>query len=183
MSIGGSSPLTRGKRYARRRVLTVSPAHPRSRGENLYRDPMGRRVYGSSPLTRGKHDRADRRFSRLRLIPAHAGKTPASLGSAPSPRAHPRSRGENASASLWMYGGEGSSPLTRGKHFSDAHFASRARLIPAHAGKTLRLRAPTTTRGGSSPLTRGKPLPTPCWSTSMRLIPAHAGKTRKGGQS
>ena len=34
----------------------------------------------------------------------------------------------------------GSSPLTRGKHFSDAHLTAISRLIPAHAGKTyLRL--------------------------------------------
>ena len=71
----------------------------------------------------------------------------------------------------------GSSPLTRGKHFSDAHFAALSRLIPAHAGKTrTRLaRALSSTahprsrgensqaeetmrpRTGSSPLTRGKP--------------------------
>ena len=91
----------------------------------------------------------------------------------------------------------GSSPLTRGKHFSDAHLTPLTRLIPAHAGKTVcnpevsqTVWAHPRSRGenprpeqmqmatkGSSPLTRGK-LPGPRDSPSSRgLIPAHAGKT------
>ena len=60
-----------------------------------------------------------------RLIPAHAGKTSTSRGSAPPKRAHPRSRGENSGTwsiktSLW-----GSSPLTRGKHFLTCAFTAQ----------------------------------------------------------
>ena len=71
------------------------------------------------------------------------------------------------------------------------------RLIPAHAGKTLRgrgrrrwRRAHPRSRGenescaadgrqlpGSSPLTRGKPRAERARQTWSRLIPAHAGKT------
>ena len=91
----GSSPLTRGKRGWRRkgidlrrlipahagktprgaRARQARAAHPRSRGENRFGDPLPFSPRGSSPLTRGKHlPERDRRRHR-RLIPAHAGKT------------------------------------------------------------------------------------------------------------
>ena len=91
----GSSPLTRGKLTVRLGVpATVrlipahagkttrgpggslsSPAHPRSRGENL--SGLRRRLSdsGSSPLTRGKPLGPAPTPERQRLIPAHAGKT------------------------------------------------------------------------------------------------------------
>ena len=91
----GSSPLTRGKRKtlywspAGQRLIPAHAgktragrnrprrrwAHPRSRGENLV--PAGRMVIGggSSPLTRGKHWWLTLPRWRVRLIPAHAGKT------------------------------------------------------------------------------------------------------------
>ena len=95
-----------------------------------------------------------------------------------------------------LYGG--SSPLTRGKLPGDYVSLCRARLIPAHAGKTRVPRwygagnpahprsrgenkpwKPLTLRSeGSSPLTRGKPWPSARQSARGRLIPAHAGKTR-----
>ena len=91
----------------------------------------------------------------------------------------------------------GSSPLTRGKLTSASTASSQARLIPAHAGKTLTglsvvssRRAHPRSRGenlapsrpygrpeGSSPLTRGKPLASLSGCEIERLIPAHAGKT------
>ena len=91
----GSSPLTRGKHRAeatKRRERGLIPAHagktrdgvlksmsigahPRSRGENLLFDNVGKDIPGSSPLTRGKPHRTVERRSRGRLIPAHAGKT------------------------------------------------------------------------------------------------------------
>ena len=75
--------------------------------------------------------------------------------------------------------------------------AGRARLIPAHAGKTfaaalprLLVTAHPRSRGenvagshvgpvlhGSSPLTRGKPVAGALLVAACRLIPAHAGKT------
>ena len=73
---GGSSPLTRGKRYAvssrndqsglipahagktsrRRSRSLLSGAHPRSRGENGKGPDFAPKSRGSSPLTRGKRD-------------------------------------------------------------------------------------------------------------------------------
>ena len=50
-----------------------------------------------------------------RLIPAHAGKTMKRFLSSLVDAAHPRSRGENYSASARIATRLGSSPLTRGK--------------------------------------------------------------------
>ena len=92
---GGSSPLTRGKRvddlfpevtiglipaHAGKTAPTlkpgsISPAHPRSRGENLRARRLGACDPGSSPLTRGKRGEVLARLDAGRLIPAHAGKT------------------------------------------------------------------------------------------------------------
>ena len=215
---GGSSPLTRGKltrrgRHARpvrlipahagkTRLLRVSArsgwAHPRSRGENGDQNQPVVRGRGSSPLTRGKLLQAAEVLLSRRLIPAHAGKTCAPRGYAQRRAAHPRSRGENLVPAGRMVIGGGSSPLTRGKPGRDRVDRIGLRLIPAHAGKTLRggasrcgRRAHPRSRGeneyfaasfdtqiGSSPLTRGK-RGLPVLRPSMTgLIPAHAGKTR-----
>ena len=91
----GSSPLTRGKprdlvtaRIGSRLIpahagKTIYPdpsrsaleAHPRSRGENCATTSDAVMMVGSSPLTRGKPIFAPGLPIRIRLIPAHAGKT------------------------------------------------------------------------------------------------------------
>ena len=152
----GSSPLTRGKRMiaaaltlavglipahagktdaARTRSLRCG-AHPRSRGENAAGGVSGLLGGGSSPLTRGKRRARLPKGRRVRLIPAHAGKTPRRPPIRMSSPAHPRSRGENQRRSSARAGDTGSSPLTRGKRKRAAHAQRRRRLIPAHAGKT-----------------------------------------------
>ena len=93
--LGGSSPLTRGKRrrgsaragrdglipahagktHRRSARNGIAGAHPRSRGENNCESLIVSWVGGSSPLTRGKPGRGRRPIHRVRLIPAHAGKT------------------------------------------------------------------------------------------------------------
>ena len=217
----GSSPLTRGKRAnAHRGFLTVrlipahagktvcgfspaspAPAHPRSRGENEYVPTNGDVLEGSSPLTRGKLVVNAVITWWLRLIPAHAGKTWFVRIFAAIRRAHPRSRGENLIVDRPANPQAGSSPLTRGKLPSWTRSLLTARLIPAHAGKTVlgvvgaffRWAHPRSrgenwphrrggaTTGGSSPLTRGKPRVGEDSRDLARLIPAHAGKTRPCG--
>ena len=152
---------------------------------------------GSSPLTRGKRHQTACRVRSPRLIPAHAGKTRSCRLPWRGAPAHPRSRGENASASCSSARRCGSSPLTRGKLLDLPLPAGGARLIPAHAGKTLaavsqlcagaahpRSRGENTCSNdcdgpahGSSPLTRGKPVMHIVQRLARRLIPAHAGKT------
>ena len=152
----GSSPLTRGKQgrvHTRPQACRLIPAHagktetccarlfsisahPRSRGENAPHDDVCSGTFGSSPLTRGKLHRPEPPTPGPRLIPAHAGKTRRSRGGTTLARAHPRSRGENASAVLPFISTTGSSPLTRGKPRVCASVKEGLRLIPAHAGKT-----------------------------------------------
>ena len=213
----GSSPLTRGKllvgagdnlagglipAHAGKTSTTLGrrladTAHPRSRGENACTHPARRAGRGSSPLTRGKPLLCVAALAGCGLIPAHAGKTVGSVGSAPVGTAHPRSRGENKALVRPMLVGPGSSPLTRGKRAGAANVHVTAGLIPAHAGKTTRAatetarpRAHPRSRGenylcaalpaalrGSSPLTRGKLWTLQGPAHTGGLIPAHAGKT------
>ena len=213
----GSSPLTRGKPRHRTHpaaVMRLIPAHagktragrsrypllrahPRSRGENHVATAPRPARAGSSPLTRGKrHPPADR-SDRRGLIPAHAGKTKRLTLIIIRPRAHPRSRGENASSMPRAREMPGSSPLTRGKLLGVQPLEIGRRLIPAHAGKTVilgidaaidgahprsrgentRARSTRPTGAGSSPLTRGKQGRVTRLHCHQGLIPAHAGKT------
>ena len=152
----GSSPLTRGKLQEPSADLAQSglipahagktrsrswrssarPAHPRSRGENAVVSLEQLAPAGSSPLTRGKLRRAPVLRSPSGLIPAHAGKTVLRAQSGVSPRAHPRSRGENLPDRDAATAIAGSSPLTRGKQGELAGTTVGGGLIPAHAGKT-----------------------------------------------
>ena len=154
-------------------------------------------IRGSSPLTRGKPSTIVACFMFYGLIPAHAGKTYLSPTPDANATAHPRSRGENGANNFLRSIVQGSSPLTRGKPPTHPPPYPRARLIPAHAGKTCSTRhtsphegAHPRSRGenefasivivpswGSSPLTRGKRAPGDPMQALIRLIPAHAGKT------
>ena len=155
---GGSSPLTRGKPRVgedSRDLARLIPAHagktqgpsphtrcdqahPRSRGENTGKFMKITTDQGSSPLTRGKHPISIHMLLGARLIPAHAGKTfSVPFGCRREP-AHPRSRGENEALRASSDALMGSSPLTRGKPMEGVYAVGCERLIPAHAGKTLR---------------------------------------------
>ena len=178
-------------------VIAARGAHPRSRGENLATISRQRYRAGSSPLTRGKQGRSCISQGHRGLIPAHAGKTNCRKPSRLTPRAHPRSRGENPSFTAPPRPENGSSPLTRGKRQAAQVIQRRRRLIPAHAGKTSSRRSAATSRRahprsrgensaagspirtswGSSPLTRGKRLNRVAVFVNQGLIPAHAGKT------
>ena len=152
---------------------------------------------GSSPLTRGKQRARTDVGRRVRLIPAHAGKTASRDAHSSEPTAHPRSRGENLKVIPDLKATSGSSPLTRGKPVDSTTHVRLRGLIPAHAGKTrnpagavLTAAAHPRSRGenstaatslwrllGSSPLTRGKHPEASDALAQGRLIPAHAGKT------
>ena len=91
----GLIPAHAGKTLRSRRAWGLPWAHPRSRGENRAPLDPAHIGAGSSPLTRGKPRESNLRAVRLRLIPAHAGKTEARRRARIRVRAHPRSRGEN----------------------------------------------------------------------------------------
>ena len=111
----GRIPAHAGKTAPTSKSSTQHRAHPRSRGENPRLVPVSRCTDGASPLTRGKLLRCGGLRRTRRRIPAHAGKTPARRRWRAGLRAHPRSRGENASMRMDVSSELGASPLTRGK--------------------------------------------------------------------
>ena len=171
----GSSPLTRGKlaldgdegsggglipAHAGKTAREADPvrrvgAHPRSRGENLGGGASRAEDDGSSPLTRGKPAGRYRGAEGEGLIPAHAGKTRPMGSSCRHTRAHPRSRGENATCLTERGLGQGSSPLTRGKLMGLLLAPPGPGLIPTHAGKT-KLNDVTPLKPRAHPHSRGE---------------------------
>ena len=130
-------------------------------------------------------------------IPAHAGKTVSNRPAASSVSEHPRARGENGLFQTQHVGRSGTSPRTRGKQLRAAETKVRTRNIPAHAGKTRKIRSkrplcgehprargenttgitPVIVCSGTSPRTRGKHGAVGGGPLGGRNIPAHAGKT------
>ena len=171
----GSSPLTRGKLQAivpiiasvrlipahagktadTHRRCEYQAAHPRSRGENYQYHHDWYQPSGSSPLTRGKPARRGLEGMVRRLIPAHAGKTTVAALALHGNAAHPRSRGENIRKRSKRAYTLGSSPLTRGKLHGDLERVTANRLIPAHAGKTVKPGF-TSPRTAAHPRSRGE---------------------------
>ena len=171
----GLIPARAGSTSTSRTPVTLSWAHPRSRGEHGNSLFARAAQWGSSPLARGALWWIVFLTGRFGLIPARAGSTPTpSLGTT-KVRAHPRSRGEHVGVDLEKNNQQGSSPLARGAHTVDGEFYADLGLIPARAGSTVWLRmamsawwAHPRSRGehavlglddqgcqGSSPLARG----------------------------
>ena len=190
----GSSPLTRGKLSlgmsdsVDKRLIpahagkTASaphdagepPAHPRSRGENAEPDGLVDVDAGSSPLTRGKLGLNLTLTGCFRLIPAHAGKTSLHQPPVRVQTAHPRSRGENTTASIAASTLGGSSPLTRGKLARWKRAPRLQGLIPAHAGKTAK-QMRVLTKAGAHPRSRGENGPR---KDASRISPGSSPLTR-----
>ena len=215
----GSSPLTRGAQVepetsidqlglipahagstrSGRAVASPCPAHPRSRGEHVFRQSPLFSFRGSSPLTRGARHLLPHRREHGGLIPAHAGSTGLAIQRGLDHRAHPRSRGEHMGSTPPRVSAAGSSPLTRGAPTETGPDGAMLGLIPAHAGSTMPVSclsaipsAHPRSRGehawypldevgprGSSPLTRGALICCFRCRWCHGLIPAHAGSTER----
>ena len=132
----GLIPACAGKTLLGRSAARVQWAHPRVCGENSRTVPSRYSLRGSSPRVRGKRSRDMKGRSRVRLIPACAGKTLGSSRRRGCPRAHPRVCGENRAAPHSWRNRSGSSPRVRGKRATRSMKRYLARLIPACAGKT-----------------------------------------------
>ena len=193
----GLIPARAGKTERLESKTLPARAHPRTGGENDQHADLDSVLVGSSPHGRGKLVLVPRAAREVRLIPARAGKTsPCVRGMGLGP-AHPRTGGENSVIVYSVPGSIGSSPHGRGKRAGHFPHAGGGRLIPARAGKTLKVSQTrfltpahpraggenqclsifTTHYAGSSPRGRGKPCD---YSLSCRepgLIPARAGKT------
>ena len=115
---------------------SLSPAHPRSRGEHLSVTGKGEDAPGSSPLARGTHAESIGVYLRFRLIPARAGNTLKPPVICAVQAAHPRSRGEHSAPGLISQVRRGSSPHAQGTLFVEAGVFGSVRRISAHAGNT-----------------------------------------------
>ena len=133
----GLIPAHAGKTRPEWHPRAGSRAHPRSCGENLAEQGWDVPALGSSPITRGKHCLSFLCLRSFGLIPDHAGKTACRTARLCCGRAHPHSRGEDVAVLIAFMVFLGSSPLTRGKRRGRRRSHLPARLIPAHAGKTL----------------------------------------------
>ena len=131
----GSPPRMRGKRLCPPCVVgfaRITPAHagkteghvrrsggnadhPRACGENPKTFAASGTVIGSPPRMRGKRLQPGRRELRVRITPAHAGKTPASMSALMSSADHPRACGENSANEYMETATSGSPPRMRGK--------------------------------------------------------------------
>ena len=96
---------------------------------------------GSPPRMRGKLLSICPSLPRCRITPAHAGKTTATSFAASLTKDHPRACGENMPVAKHSEAVLGSPPRMRGKPLCSQGDGARARITPAHAGKT---------RGGTS---------------------------------
>ena len=95
---------------------------------------------GSPPRMRGKLMSAASIPRRIRITPAHAGKTPTAKAVYDAIQDHPRACGENGPGDTIGSGVAGSPPRMRGKqNVPCAVFITRG-ITPAHAGKTVKQR-------------------------------------------
>ncbi len=176
---------------------SVSPVHPRWRGEHSRRRRWRSSKYGSSPLARGTQLIPDISHTGPRFIPAGAGNTAIYPSRRTPCSVHPRWRGEHAAPANSPPCAGGSSPLARGTPQRAGIQWSGGRFIPAGAGNTKwlithacastvhprwrgeHLSACTRSMrsGGSSPLARGTRACSTACGTSGRFIPAGAGNT------
>ena len=101
---------------------------------------------GSSPRMRGKHSVLDVLGTLSRIIPAHAGQTSPPWSAVSCRTDHPRACGANERHRLDPRRTAGSSPRMRGKLICRRFPLRRARIIPAHAGQTVRFYAKTLER-------------------------------------
>ena len=152
---------------------------------------------GSSPHTRGLHHYHRRRQLLPGIIPAHAGFTRRGTGTGWGPADHPRTRGVYHDQCCVPLRCGGSSPHTRGLRALEHQEGGHERIIPAHAGFTLRVRRvrgrredhprtrgvyfrralPVSASAGSSPHTRGLRHQPAARHRHRGIIPAHAGFT------
>ena len=190
MSIGGSSPHTRGAQpheAASREMKRIIPAyagstvrrasstwstadHPRIRGEHGVGHDEAVVDGGSSPHTRGARCGTRRGCCRWRIIPAYAGSTVDVRGHGYSSSDHPRIRGEHKGPRLGEGSGSGSSPHTRGARARAATGPASTRIIPAYAGSTGPA-GRSTPRSSDHPRIRGEHVSVPT------VLAAHVGSS------
>ena len=95
---------------------------------------------------RGKHEQNLGFYKVHRIIPAHAGQTIFCRAIYALKTDHPRACGANLYHAAAVTVTLGSSPRMRGKRRDGTEVPQRQRIIPAHAGQTVRFYAKTLER-------------------------------------
>ena len=139
-------PAHAGQTTANKSRVQYDTDHPRACGANTVSSLSAMCVAGSSPRMRGKPHLGMTGSVRIRIIPAHAGQTSRRPASAGCRSDHPRACGANSGEACKVFRNFGSSPRMRGKRTADSTFFNRKRIIPAHAGQTVRFYAKTLER-------------------------------------
>ena len=193
----GITPAHAGKTSSGLPQATLRRDHPRACGENRSLPLKQKSIPGSPPRMRGKLDRRLYRCLKVRITPAHAGKTGRSAWHFTAARDHPRACGENSLELAPKAFIVGSPPRMRGKLHVLQRLHTRAGITPAHAGKTSeestfarRHRDHPRACGenglpvllsscelGSPPRMRGKRKAGIPFLRRAGITPAHAGKT------
>ena len=197
MIVTGLIPASAGRTGWWRATATHQTAHPRECGADLDKIEGTDAAAGSSPRVRGGQNRTIHRRVQTGLIPASAGRTSAATAFMLSPRAHPRECGADGEVVPHLFVVAGSSPRVRGGQVFAIASANNGRLIPASAGRTVRVRSsPLRARAhprecgadpacrwrsrsvhGSSPRVRGGRSAGTATRIRQGLIPASAGRT------
>ena len=129
-------PASAGNTQFRNSPATITPVHPRERGEHDRLWLAAAVVFGSSPRARGTLPLEFPRWWQSRFIPASAGNTTQDVPTPEDPSVHPRERGEHTGLTPTTTGTSGSSPRARGTLMDREAFFSVNRFIPASAGNT-----------------------------------------------
>ena len=131
------TPADAGKTVGGKASAGRFPDHPRGCGENLSPPVLSATIVGSPPRMRGKQPILGINVHAVRITPADAGKTRASIYAFCDCKDHPRGCGENATLRQPIGATRGSPPRMRGKLSATPHCRIQGRITPAGAGKTI----------------------------------------------
>ena len=131
------TPAHAGKSVRRIDCRKIYRDHPRTRGEKGMLNRKSSSPQGSPPHTRGKADSSAFSEYSSRITPAHAGKSRFTARISTITEDQPRTRGEKQYNAHGQYRFRGSPPHTRGKDAYGGKKENKARITPAHAGKSF----------------------------------------------
>ena len=192
-------PAHAGNSNLARALETISPDHPRACGELPCSTARSSPFRGSSPRMRGTPNHPRACDLARRIIPAHAGNSPARPRARAPSADHPRACGELRFVSPSSSAASGSSPRMRGTPHPVEDGLPDRRIIPAHAGNSVSSnvsvrsgsdhpracgelairRLALMSPHGSSPRMRGTPAGRLYVRAFRRIIPAHAGNSNQ----
>ena len=128
------TPAHAGTRNQQEKPYPRTEDHPRTRGDKAGNIAIVVTATGSPPHTRGQGNPPWKRFSVMRITPAHAGTRNIWSNLGFLYQDHPRTRGDKTSARRSGVSLAGSPPHTRGQAVRFPILWAVYRITPAHAG-------------------------------------------------